>query len=214
MPGGRPLFVFPLNREARPFRRCWPDCRVAVVGPGRLAGPNVAQLIDSESPSVVVLAGFAGALSSDWAVGDVGIAESVIDAATGEMWQRRDRAGGRAAKILTLQRPALSAERKAEIHQSTGADLIDLESSGVVAVCCQRGVDWRVVRVVSDDAATTIPEPLGALVSEGEANVGRVIALMFRNPAIVPHLMRLARDTDRAARALASSGEIAGIMST
>ncbi len=54
--------------------------------------------------------------------------------------------------------PASTEREKLELHQRTGANLVDMEGEALAEVAAQRGWKMRMLRSVSDDHATDLPK--------------------------------------------------------
>jgi len=110
---------------------------------------------------------------------------------------------------------------KQAIAETTGADLVDLES-GVFAEAAEIfGWRWAIVRGVSDDHETTLPAASERWISpRGRVRGWRVAMSVLRRPWIVPLLLRLRRDSRASLAAVAEllksalSGTIDGGLST
>ena len=115
---------------------------VAVGGMGRPAAARAADvLIAGHRPRWLISAGFAGALNPAYARNDLIVAHEVIDRdgsvvpgrpATRD-WERAS--SMRRGRLLTVDRVVLRAAEKDELHRSYQADLVDMETSAVAAIC-------------------------------------------------------------------------------
>jgi adenosylhomocysteine nucleosidase len=179
--------LFALEREAAPFRRAARELdhvSIRVSGVGRQRARIAAQRIldQSPSPSLVIAAGFCGALVPRLRVGDV-----VTD------------------RILTVDHlvsdPA-EKRRLAELHQ---ADAVDMESAAVAEACAGRGVPFLAVRAVSDAVDTALSPELVRLLSGGSVSVLKACRALVGKPSLLSEFRRLARDTKLAARNLADA---------
>ena len=121
---------FALKREATPFQRLHrqrTEIIVEITGIGRdRARESLEKLLGKEqSPSLVVVAGYAGALRSGLAVGDVIIAAEVVDAA-GNVWPT-SWPNARAGRILTVDHLIAESAHKLELGQLHHADAVDIK---------------------------------------------------------------------------------------
>ena len=56
-------------------------------------------------------------------------------------------------RLLTVDQLVLRAAEKDELHRTYQADLVDMESSAVAAICREHTVRFLSIRVISDDAS-------------------------------------------------------------
>src|SRR5262245_28941226 len=110
---------------------------IVIAGVGRPAARRATEvLLAGHRPSWMIAAGFAGALDPALGRNDLVLPEEVIDPegrrfpvepleslAAGVRYVR--------GRLLTVDRPILESPAKAELHRSSQADLVDMESSAV-----------------------------------------------------------------------------------
>jgi hypothetical protein len=78
----------------------------------------------------------------------------------------------------------------------TGALAADMESPVAAAYAAERGLRFAAVRVVCDPAGRALPALAGAaLRPDGTGDLAAVLAGLVRDPAALPGLVRLARDS-------------------
>jgi adenosylhomocysteine nucleosidase len=98
---------------------------------------------------------------------------------------------------------AAHSTTKRQLHVTTHAHAIDLESGSVARVALDHGLPFAVVRAISDTAERDLPPAaLLALDRRGSIDLIAVLAALLRQPAQLPALLRLASDAARARRAL------------
>ena len=97
----------------------------------------------------------------------------------------------------------LNAESKAALHQQAGASAADMESHIVARVASEHGIPFAVLRAVSDAAHHTLP-PAAAfgLNKEGRIDYSAVMLSLLDEPAQLSALIRTARHTNAAIKAL------------
>jgi adenosylhomocysteine nucleosidase len=210
------LAVTGLKREA-----------VIVGGPGVVAvagGGNTASLqgkLDALHGDIkgVISVGLAGALSPLLKVGEVVIADQVIQGR--ETWRCSDpwrialaaklagvHQGPVAASIAILE----NAETKAALHQATGAFAVDMESAIAARFATGRNLPFAVLRVISDDAAHVLPPAaLVAMKPDGGIAFARVLGSLLRHPLQMPGLIRTARASNKAFRELLRCTNLCGV---
>ena len=163
---------------------------VAVGGMGRAGGQRAAEvLIAGHRPRWLISAGFAGAFNPAYARNDLIVAREVIDRegtsfvveCPPEVGASVQHARGR---LLTVDRVVLRAADKAELHRSYQADLVDMESSAVAAVCQEKMVRFLSIRVISDDAHGDLPNEIMAIMNpSGVYRVGATLRSLWRRPS-------------------------------
>jgi hypothetical protein len=117
----------------------------------------------------VVSFGLAGALHGGLHVGDVLDATRVVDARGEILWEGGPLgvAGARTGTVLGSDALVHDARDRERLRDASGADAVDMES-GVLA---RSGRLAGVVRVVSDDAASTIEGVDGTVHADGRTDV-------------------------------------------
>lgn len=173
--------LFALEREAAPFRkavRALPHVSVHVSGVGRTAARGAAKRLLESGPSLVIAAGFCGALNPSLKVGDV----------------------VKSPHILTVDHLVSDPAEKCRL--SASHDAVDMESAAVEAICHDAGIPFLAVRAVSDAADTALSPELVRLLSGGHVSVWRACAALVRKPSLLGEFVRLGRDTAFAARKL------------
>lgn len=227
-----PCILFALRRESGPFCRalraqqrfpgapceawyCGPASASVLVVETGVGRQNVSRVLDwllakpqfegvPYEPSFLVFAGFAGALTDDLHVGDVVVADEVVDG-SGHSWRTTwpcDAAAHRRGRLVTVNELTATPDAKRRLAQEHGACVVDMESASFAERCTQAGRPFGCVRAVSDEAATALSPALLTLLSGGTASPWRVLLALLRRPALLPELLRLARDTRTASRRL------------
>jgi adenosylhomocysteine nucleosidase len=183
---------------------------IAVGGMGRAAARRAAGvLLDGHRPAWMISAGFAGALNPALERNDLALPEEVIDPEGHRFAVDRPEALGSgvrhvAGRLLTVDRLILDRAEKAELCGNTGADLVDLESSAVAALCAERLVRFLSIRVVSDDARTSLPREVASLLTRsGSYRVGAALRAIWSRPSSIKDFWTLHEHALEAADRLA-----------
>ncbi len=159
-------------------------------------------------PSILLFAGFAGALQHAVHVGEVILAREVLDMA-GRVWPASALVaavpGARAGRLLTASRFIGDPVEKLALGAKHDALAVDMESAAFAERCTERVVPWACLRVISDDVSTPFITEVAGLVEDGRVALGRVLWLLLRKPWLLPKLLRLQRQTRFAARRLADA---------
>jgi adenosylhomocysteine nucleosidase len=169
---------------------------VIVGGVGRKAARRAADvLIAGHRPRSVISAGFAGALNPDFVRNQVVLPDEVV-APDGQ----RFRVGSPAAetsravesRLITLDRLVPTSAEKRAIRESSEADLVDMETSAVAEVCANWHVKFLSLRVISDDARTTLPPEIATMLAQsGSYQVGAAMRALWHRPSSLKDLWRL-----------------------
>ena len=188
--------------------------RIVPVGPGAaLLSARWAAGLDGLPEPLVVSAGVCGGLDPRLVPGDLVLPARILGAAGDALpisaaahARARALAGSRAETgVLATSRSVLATpEDKAALRAATGAVAVDMESGAIVAAAGAAGVPALVVRGVSDDAGSSVPAALTALVSpEGRVRGGRALLLALTRPQTVPRALALRRGSCLALAAVA-----------
>jgi len=211
------LFAMPVEADA--FERMASDRVELLAGglvfhEGRIAGRSVAWctggvgsvaaaraarlLLDGHRPRVLVSAGFAGGLAASLVRGavvrPVSVASDddrpVIPLANGDAVPV-GAAGG--LRLVTACRVLRTPAEKRALHESSGADLVDMETHAIASVAATAGVPCTAIRVISDDAHHELPREVAALAEPQSAmrRLGTALGAIGRRPRAALDLWRL-----------------------
>jgi adenosylhomocysteine nucleosidase len=137
----------PIARRAGIYTYVLPRCIIVCAGMGAtratLAVEKALQLADI---SCFTSVGLAGACHSGIKIGSVVEVRTVIDALTGE----HSRAGDDAKGTLVTTAAIASVKEKERLHQSYGADVVDMEGATVARLATIHGLRFRAFKAVSD----------------------------------------------------------------
>lgn len=174
------------------------DRRIAwcVSGVGRAAAAEAArQLIAGHHPRLLITAGFAGGLDPQLRRGAA--VQPGIAVASGSAARLRLATAESAASpplaIVTVDDAAVTGEAKRTLAETTGAQLVDMETFAVAEVATAAGIRCAAVRVVSDDARETLPAEV-ALLAKPQSRLrrlGAVVGAVSRRPRAVSDLWQL-----------------------
>lgn len=151
----------------------------------------------------VISFGVAGGLAANLRTGDWVVASSVLDAqvphATDAVWSSSLVAtipGATYAPILGVDAPVAEPAMKRQLHITTGACAVDMESHVVVRLAAAHGLAFAAVRVIIDPAERTIPPAaLLGMRADGSANAWAVLRDLAVRPSQFLSLVRLAVDS-------------------
>jgi nucleoside phosphorylase len=204
--GARILVVTALPEECAAFsgKRLPPGTVVAASGDGpRRAARGVAALCKRHQPALLIGAGVAGGLTPDLGVGDLVVAQRVLDE-RGEApaphapltAAAAAKPGAQAGTLLSLDQPLVSAAEKAQWAARVGPPpaAVDMESAAWARAAAAHGVPFLIVRIVSDTAEEDLPGYLSSCMrSEGGIGRTRVALAALLNPGTIPTLWHLRR---------------------
>jgi adenosylhomocysteine nucleosidase len=165
---------------------------VVVSGMGRAAARRGAELLlDGHRPRWLVSAGFAGALDPGLERYAIVMPNDVVDTdhhhyAIDVRVPPRGVGGPtiRTGRLLTVDRLVATAAEKAQLRRQFGADLVDMETSVVAALCSARAVRFLSIRVISDDAQTNLPPEIVTLLTRtGTYRIGAALRALWNRPS-------------------------------
>lgn len=187
-------------------------------GMGMLNAGWAATALAAESPDLMISTGFGGAVQAGLAVGDVVLADRVLhwsgtgfeEVAVG-FYGRNE-----AAVSLSLQRGVfvssdqiLKKRALAEkLPAGTANPVVEMESAAVARIAASHGIPFLAVRAISDPWDEELDFSIDEFCDDTmRIRPANVFATIVRRPAIIPQLIRLARNSRVAAAALARAME-------
>lgn len=197
------LVCFAVKEEAPAFRKIAatrPDIAILVTGMGRAnAEKAVRQFLATNKVERVFTGGFAGGLDPDLAPG------AVLFATTDEpLSARLQSVGAKPAKFFCTRRVAVTAAEKKQLRQTTGADVVEMESEAIQEVCREQGISCTTVRVISDSANEDLPLDFNQLYRpDMTLDFGKLAWTIVKSPAKIGSLMQLQKRCQFAAMQLA-----------
>lgn len=207
--------VAALEREVRPLVRHWrvsekeyggrrfrffenSDFILICGGIGAMAARRAAQAaIAVYSPSRIYSAGFAGALGPQWKIGDVLIPHRVINAGDGSSVTIEQGEG-----VLVTFASVASPEQKTKLRDSYAADAVDMEAAAVAQAAEIAGLRFVAVKAISDEVNFKFPGTERFIDSDGRFLEARFALYAAMRPWIWLSVIRLAKNSKRASRAL------------
>ena len=200
------LVCFALKEEAAPFRKIAAgrtDVTILIVGIGRAnAEKSAREFLAANSPARVLTCGFAGGLNPELKLGEV-VFE--IGNQKSEIGDQLLAAGAKPAKIFCADRIATTVAEKKKLRSETGAEVVEMESAAIQAVCRERGILCATVRVISDTAGEDLPLNFNALSKPDKSlDFGKLFLAIARSPGKIGALLALQKKTSFAAQQLAA----------
>jgi adenosylhomocysteine nucleosidase len=155
-------------------------------------------------PTVVASTGCGGALRSGIGVGDVVVADTVVDASgrdrgTSAEWRERYHRASVAAglashggRILTSEVMLLDPESKGRAAEARGALAVEMEAAVLADLCVARGVEFCAARVILDAANVPLAPELPALTNpDGTVSTPALVRALARRPGLLRELLTL-----------------------
>jgi adenosylhomocysteine nucleosidase len=146
---------------------------------------------------VVWSAGFAGALDPALRIGDVLQPRRIVNAGDGSSVTLEDGEG----VLVSFASIAMPAQ-KAKLRDSFAAQAVDMEAAAVARAAEARGIAFAAVKAISDESDFAFPEMEQFVDSNGQFSETRFALYAVLRPWLWPRVLRLARNSSRAAHAL------------
>jgi len=156
--------------------------------------------------SRVYSVGFAGALRPEFQPGTACAVSGIIDTATGE---RFTAAGPVASCVLLTHHRVADRPEKAQLAATHAGDLVDMEAAEVARQALAQGIEFRCVKGVSDGCTDRLPDLNRFITPAGHFQLARFVGFAALRPQLWPGLIRLGRNSRRAAEALAAYLQVA-----
>jgi adenosylhomocysteine nucleosidase len=140
-------------------------------------------------PDLLISAGYCGALAPHLRIGDIVACQQ---------------AGGQPGEMLGVDQVVTTAADKQRAFRQTAAAAVDMESHALARFAHERGIPFRIIRAVSDEAA----EDLGLDLNRARDPEGRIRDLSVLHLALLrpwsglPALVRLASNASFASKKL------------
>ncbi len=197
------LVCFALEVEAVPFRKRalkTPGVAILVTGIGpRNAENSLRRFLENTRPEQVLTCGFAGGLNPELKSGEV-----VFMTASAPLEARLLAAGAQPATFYSAPRIATTVAEKRQLREQTGADVVEMESGAILAVCHESQIPCALARAISDTAHEDLPLDFN-LLSKPDLSLdpGKLAWAIAKAPWKIGALIQLQKKTSRAARQLA-----------
>ena len=214
------LICFALKEEAAPFRKiaaAKSGISILLTGIGRQNAEKSLREFLAGGASLVLTCGFAGGLNPELKLGEV-VFEIFPGRSQGDETQIKNEletpdvvsceklvaAGAKPAKFFCADHIATTVAEKKNLRAETGADVVEMESAAIHAVCREHGIPCATVRVISDTASEDLPLDFNAL-SKPDKNLdfGKLFLAIAKSPGKIGALMQLQKKTKFAAEQLA-----------
>ena len=197
------LVCFAVREEAGHFKkliRGRPGIEILLTGMGRRnAEKAVATALDKDRPGRVITAGFAGGLVPQLAKG------TVVFCSSNEIGLEPvlREAGARPVRFHCAESVLTTVQQKRLLHETTGADAVEMESHWIQSLCRGRNIPVATVRVILDTANEDLMLDFNQFLTVDQRIDGRKLALaLLKAPSKIWALLRLQKESAIAARKL------------
>lgn len=189
------------ERDGRHFRFFANESTVVVCGGiGSKAARRAAEaVIAIYRPQLLLSVGFAGGLDGEIKVGQVLWPQTVIDANDGS---RVEVTSGKGS-LVSFSAVADSGQ-KAKLGAAYGAQAVDMEAAAVARVAQIHGIGFAAAKAVSDEMGFAMPDMERFVTPDGRFRSSAFAWFALMRPWLWPRLMRLSRNSAKAAQALCS----------
>jgi adenosylhomocysteine nucleosidase len=197
------LVCFALNEEAAPFLKLalkMPDVAVLITGIGRQnAEASLRRFLAKHLPARVLTCGFAGGLNPELKIGDV-----VFTTGYAALEEKLAEADAIHASFFSAPCIATTVAEKKQLRERTGADVVEMESGAILAVCRESRIPCAMVRAISDTAHEDLPLDFNRLSRpDMSLHPGKLAWAIASAPWKIGALMQLHKKTSIAAKRLA-----------
>jgi adenosylhomocysteine nucleosidase len=208
--------VCAVEREARPLVNGWrverhvfegrkfkffaeEDTVLVCSRMGHEAGRRATEaVVHLYRPSILVSAGYAGALEEGMKVGDVFRPATVIDGRDSSRVSVEQGSG-----ILVSFDEVAGPEQKAKLAKAYNAQAVDMEGSSVARGAEKHGLGYVAFKVISDPLDFPMPPVTRFIGSEGELRAAHFVWFLAFRPWLWRNVLRLARHCARASKVIA-----------
>jgi hopanoid-associated phosphorylase len=150
----------------------------------------------------IISFGVAGGLDPGLRPGDWVIASAILQSQgaqpTDAAWSKNllnTIGGAHYAPIVGVDLPVANPAEKRELHRTTGAAAVDMESHVVAELATSHGLSFAALRVIVDPAERAIPRAALAGIGTGARADGvAVLRDLVSRPSQLPSLMRVSLD--------------------
>ncbi|QNI32989.1 hypothetical protein H7849_03120 [Alloacidobacterium dinghuense] len=170
-------------------------------GMGAEAATRACELVLAEGKlDALVSYGWSGALSCGLKPPTACVIAEVIDSRTNEQFRTASSEGQR---LLTLDHVARPDEKRA-LAQKYQAPLVDMEAAAVARVAAARNIPFYCLKGISDGYTDNLPDFNRFLGRDGQLQMSAFIAYSLLHPKYWSALLQLGRQSNDAARNLAT----------
>lgn len=202
------LYCFAVDFEASAFDRAGlqSDSGKLLTGVGRdSVCASVAGRLEAGDVTLLVSSGFAGAVRPGWVAGDSILAQNRTSPDVLEKLAAVSGAPWRIGRVENVNRVVNSVAERESIADSSGADVVDMESDAIWQIGEEKKIPVVTLRSISDGLDNPLPVPpslLGAAAA-GTDGILQLTAFLIRHPMRILPFVRFVRGCNRARKSLA-----------
>ena len=192
------------------------DIILIYSGAGAGNARKAAELAVSKGATKLMSWGCAAALSPDLKMGDLVLADSLLNSDGTEIpvnatWHQHAKTildselAAYKGALFNSDTLVSTAEEKQDIFTKTGAIALDMESRAIAEVAQHYALPFLAIRAIADPSTMDLPNAvLKALNENGEVEITKIIASLVFNPKEIPHLIQLGQYFQLAKKTLSS----------
>ena len=189
------------------------EIRVAAVvsGVGFVKARRATQaLVDAHSPAWILACGFAGALQPEMKVGQIIMADAIVDAHGNQLsvdvnMPADPGRGLHVGRLLTADGIVRTVAEKQALAAQWKALAVDMESLAVAQVARDTKTRFLAVRSISDDLSADLPPEVVAVTgTTGVARIGAALGSLWKRPESAKAMWQLRGAAQTAAEQLAN----------
>lgn len=184
---------------------------VAESGMGYARARKATQaMIDAHAPKWILSSGFAGALLPTMKLGEIVMANEIVDQHGQQIFINLTLASDEAnglyvGRILTADEMVRTVEEKKQLHEKHEVIAVDMESLAVAQVAAETKTGFMAVRVISDDMSADLPSEILSVIGDtGAVRVGAALTSLFKRPESLKDMLHLRTNALAAAKSLAT----------
>ena len=199
------LVCFAVKEEAELFQKVLvsrPRALVLLTGMGKKnAEDSICKALRQVRPAMVLSCGFAGGLNPGLPSETI-----VFEAADPAIEATLLGKGAFGVKFHCADRVAVTAAEKSELRKSTGADVVEMESAVIGAVCNDAGIPFATVRVILDAADEDLPLDFNRLMTANQKmSYLKLTGALMKSPGKIGELKKFQKRCQAAALKLAAT---------
>ena len=205
----RPIVLVALELEARGLNAIIPGADVVVCGPGR---EGIRRWADANPRPgrPVIMSGLGGGIDHALPKNSVVVARDVYNphgpTLTSPLAPAITEPNLPRARFTSSLRTVASTAAKADLHRTSGAGVVDMESVPFSSIAHQHKWHWGIVRVISEPADTTLPTAVDNWVDhKGRTRTFAVIRDMIQRPTILSQIRGIRERSQEAIEYLAQA---------
>ena len=214
---GCPAIIAALPREVSTLVKGWTrrefagriviysngDAVVACAGMGADRAALAVEAAMAARPiTALISVGLAGACDPALRVGEIVRAGVVIDSGTGERFD-----SGQPGDVVVSAATIASVSEKARLRASYGAAAVDMEAAAVARLARAHGIEFRAIKVISDEANFEVEGLSRFATSDGQFREGAFAMYAALRPRMWGRVITLGRNSSKAVGSLTAAIE-------